>query len=284
MTLTRGAARGSARNAAGTCDGRFAEGRRARGAKLIGAAVAPQRADGRNPMPARGQDVMLAIAPHAAIVGLEPLALENVSDQVRLVLKAPAELVAVGRLEVTLKVEVGEDPLGVDEGLRRAKEEARSRGAQFASASFTPVIDDSLEKTFGRIAAAIDLERLLGIALAVQRLGETSAQRRPDDPGEFRGRRRASSQRLERKAKAADDALGRVGQRSVQIDQERASPIGLRRRRSSIARCSGRLPPRRRPGSAISDGKLASSARPASRGSARARPPRAGNRRARSAR
>ena len=43
---------------------------------------------------------MLAIAPHAAIVGLEPLTLENVSDKVRLVLKAAAKLVAVSPLEM----------------------------------------------------------------------------------------------------------------------------------------------------------------------------------------
>ena len=140
-------------------------------------------------MPARGQDVMLAIAPHAAIVRLEPLTLENVSDQVCLVLKAPAKLVAIGRLEVSLKVEMAEDPLCVDEGFRRAKEEARSRGAQIGKRLLHAVIDDRFEKTIGRIPVAIDLERFLGIAFAVQRLGETSAQRRSNDPVQFGGRR-----------------------------------------------------------------------------------------------
>lgn len=184
---------------------------------------------------------MLAIAPHAAIVGLEPLTLEDVTNKVGLVLKAATKLVAIGRLEVLLKVEVAEDPLGVDKGLRRAKEEARSRGAQFSKRLPHPVIDGSFEKTFDRIPTAIDLERLLGITFAVKRLGETSAQRRSDDPVQFRGRRRDSSQRFERKAEAADDALSRVGQRSVQIDQERASPIGLRRQRSTIPRRFGRF-------------------------------------------
>jgi len=110
---------------------------------------------------------MLAIAPHAAIVGLESLTLKNVSNKVRLVLKAAAKLVAIGRLEVTLKVEVAEDPLGVDKGLRRAKEEARSRGAQFSKRLPHPVIDGSFEKTFDRIPAAIDLERLLGITFTL---------------------------------------------------------------------------------------------------------------------
>ena len=144
-------------------------------------------------MPARGQDVMLTIAPHAAIVGLEPLTVKNVSNQVRLVLKAAAELVAIGRLKMTLKVEVAEDPLGVDKGLRRAKEEARSRGAQIGKRLLYAVIDDSFEKTVGRIPAAIDFDRLLWITFAVKRLGETSAQRRPDDPIQFSGRRRDSS-------------------------------------------------------------------------------------------
>ena len=90
---------------------------------------------------------MLAIAPHAAIVGLEPLTLKNVSNQVRLVLEAAAKLVAVSRFEVTLKVEVAEDPLGVDKGFRRAKEEARSRGAQFGERLLHAVIHESFEKT-----------------------------------------------------------------------------------------------------------------------------------------
>jgi len=179
---------------------------------------------------------MLAITPHAAIVGLEPLTLKNVSNQVRLVLKAPTKLVAIGRLKMTLKVEVAEDPLGVDQGFGRAEEEARPCGAQIGKRLLYAVIDDGFEKTVGRIPAAIELERLLGIAFTAQSLGETSAQRRPDDPVQFGGRRRDSSQRFERKAEAADDALSRVGQRSVQIDQERASPSGLRRQRFGTAR------------------------------------------------
>ncbi len=105
--------------------GRRAEDGCARGAKLICAAVAPKRADGRDSMPARGQDVMLAIAPHAAIVGLEPLPLENVGNQLRLVLEAPAKLIAVSRLEVMLKVEMAQD------ALRRRQEvlPCRGRGA-----------------------------------------------------------------------------------------------------------------------------------------------------------
>ena len=118
-------------------------------------------------MPARGQDVVLAIAPHAAIVGLEPFTLKNVSNQVGLVLKAPAKLVAVGPLEVMLKVEVGKNPLRVDEGFRRAKEEARSRGPQIGKRLLHAVIDDGFEQTLGRVPAAIDLERLLRVTLAV---------------------------------------------------------------------------------------------------------------------
>src|ERR1700677_3664485 len=118
-------------------------------------------------MTARGQDIMLAIAPHAAIVRLEPLALKNVANQVRLILKAAAKLVAIGRLKMTLKVEMAEDPLRVDEGFRRAKKEARPRGAQIGKRLLHAVVHDSFEKTVGRIPATIDLERLLWITLAV---------------------------------------------------------------------------------------------------------------------
>ena len=132
---------------------------------------------------------MLAIAPHAAIAGLEPLTLKNVSNQVRLVLKAAAKLVAISPLEVTIEVEVAEDPLRVDQRFGRAKEEARSCGAQIGKRLLHAVIDDSFEKTVGRIPAAIDPERFLWITFAVKRLGETSPQRRPDDPVQFGGRR-----------------------------------------------------------------------------------------------
>ena len=110
---------------------------------------------------------MPAIAPHAAIVGLESLTLKNVSNQVGLVLEAAAELVAVSRLEVMLQAEVAEYPLRVDKGLRRAKEEARSLGAQFGKRLLYAFIDGRFEKTFDRISATIDLERLLWIAFAV---------------------------------------------------------------------------------------------------------------------
>ena len=65
-------------------------------------------------------------------------------------------------------------------------------GAQIGKRLLYAVIDDSFEKTVGRIPAAIDFDRLLWITFAVERLGETSAQRRPDDPIQFRGRRRDS--------------------------------------------------------------------------------------------
>ena len=226
--------------------GRFAESRRARGAKLIGAAVAPKRANGRDSVPARGQDVMLAIAPHPAIAGIEPLTLEDVSNQVGLVLEAAAKLVAISRLEVMLEAEVAKNPLRVDKGLRRAKEEARSRGPQIGKRLLHAVVDDSFEKTFARVPTAIELERNLRIAFTAQSLGETSAQRGPDDPVQFGGRRRTSSQRFERKAETADDALGRISQRSVQIDQKRTSPIGFRRRCCRIVRRFGCLLLRRR--------------------------------------
>ena len=110
---------------------------------------------------------MPAIALHAAIVGLELLALEDVSDQVSLVLKASPKLVAVGRLEVMLKTEMAKNPLRVDKGLRRAKEEARSRSPRIGKRLLHAVIDDSFEKTFGRVPTAIELERNLRIAFAV---------------------------------------------------------------------------------------------------------------------
>ena len=81
---------------------------------------------------------MLAIAQHAAIVGLEPLTLKNVANQVRLVLKAAAKLVAIGRLKMALKVEVAKDPLGVDEGFAVQRKRRVPPPRKSASVSFTP--------------------------------------------------------------------------------------------------------------------------------------------------
>jgi hypothetical protein len=154
-----------------------------------------------------------------------------VSNQIRLVLETSAKLIAVGRLEMMIEAEVAKDPRRVDKGLGCAKKEARPRCAQFGKRLPHSVIDGRFEKTLDRIPAAIDLESLLRIGVAVKRLGKTSAQRGPDDPVQIRCRRGDSSERFERQAKAAYYAFSRVGQRPVQIDQERASPIGFRNER-----------------------------------------------------
>ena len=56
------------------------------------AAVAPERADGRDPVAAGADDVVLAVAPHDARLGGDSLLDENVGDEVALVVEAAVEL------------------------------------------------------------------------------------------------------------------------------------------------------------------------------------------------
>ena len=65
-------------------------------------------------MPARRNDVVLAIAPHAAILSLKSLAFENKGDQIAFVLVAAIEFGAVDALEIMSKIEMAQDALGVN--------------------------------------------------------------------------------------------------------------------------------------------------------------------------
>ncbi len=183
---------------------------------------------------------MPAIAPHAAIRRLEVLLVENAGDEIALVVVAAVELGAIDALKVPTQIKVLENAPRIDKGFRGAEKQPRPRRAKFRQDLRHAIVDDRLEQPVGRIAPAIDGERRLRVAPSPEQVGERSAQRRSDDPGEISGRRRASTQGFERQTETADDALGRIGQRSVEIDEERASPIGHGHWRSGIARCSDR--------------------------------------------
>ena len=66
--------------------------------------------------------------------------------QIRLVLKAAVELVAVSRLEMAIEAEVAQNAAGVNDRLRRAEKKPRSLRTQFRKRLFDAVIDDGLEK------------------------------------------------------------------------------------------------------------------------------------------
>ena len=109
----KGSPSGSAKKAAGTSKARRTRSRRPpREAR-------PRRHSPRarrwsESRPARGDHVISAIAPHAAIARLEPLALENMGDQIAFVVVAAIELGAVHPLEMALKIEVSQDALRIN--------------------------------------------------------------------------------------------------------------------------------------------------------------------------
>src|SRR5208337_4820843 len=207
----------------GNLGGRSAERSRRYGAKLLLAAEAPQGADGRYVMPARPDDVVLAIAPHDAVAGVEPTLGKDMGDELALVLAAAVELRAVNRLEVAVEAEAVEDARGINGGLGGAENEPRPGRLHLRQRLVDPFIDRRLEKALRSIARAIDGERLLGVPRPAQHVRERPPQRRADDPGKIGARRGGALQGRERKAETADDALGGVGQRPVQVDEENAA-------------------------------------------------------------
>ena len=106
----------------------------------------------------------------------------SMGHQIRLVLKAAAEFVAISRLEMAIEVEVAQNALSVNDRLRRAEKQSRSRRAQVRKRLIDAVIDHGLEQSDCRIAAAVGLERLLRVAFGPEEFGETAAQGRADDP------------------------------------------------------------------------------------------------------
>ena len=105
--------------------GMRAERRRPGLAKLLFAAVTPKRADGRDRVPPRGDDIVLAIAPHDAIAGVDPALAKNMGDEVALVLETAVEFGPVCGFEIAIEIEVLQDAGRVDLGLGGAENEAR---------------------------------------------------------------------------------------------------------------------------------------------------------------
>src|ERR1700737_4105454 len=62
----------------------------ARLAQFLFASVAPHCSDGRDPMPGRRNDIMLAVPQHHAVACIDPALDENMVDEFALVLEATA--------------------------------------------------------------------------------------------------------------------------------------------------------------------------------------------------
>ena len=154
-------------------------------------------------------------------------------DEISLVLQAAVEFGAVGLIEIAAKVKIVEDPVRIDGRLRGAKEEPRARPPHLRQRLRRAVVNDRLEQTFRAVARPINRQRLLHIGHCAQNPAEGLPERRADDPPEVGAWRRRAAYGVERKAKAADDAFGGVGQRPVQIDEENVA-LKLRRQNRSF--------------------------------------------------
>ena len=145
--MPRARAEGKRRKGVRNLGRRHAQRRRARLAKLPLVAISPKRANGRDRMSARGDDVVPAIAPHAAIASVQFSALENVGDQIALVLVASVEFRAVNALEMALKIEVTQDAVCVDAWLGRAEEQPRPSRAEVRQGFPDAIVDDGVEQS-----------------------------------------------------------------------------------------------------------------------------------------
>ena len=204
---------------------RGAERRRSRLAQFVFAAESPKRADRRNRVPPCAGDVVPAVAQHDAVSRIESLFGENVGDEVSLVLEAAVEFGAVSLVEIAAEVETVEDPLRIDDRLRSAEKEPRAALLHLRQRLRRAVVDDRVEQPVGAVARPVDGERPLAVVGLAKKPPEGLPERRADDPVKVGLGRRRAAHGVERKAKAADDALGRIGQRPVQIDEEDFAPV-----------------------------------------------------------
>src|ERR1700687_5749298 len=117
---------------------------RARLAQFLFASVAPHRSDGRDPMPRRRNDIMLAVPQHHAVACIDPALDENMVDEFALVLEATAKFGAVGGFEIAFEIEMAQDSRRVNDGLRGAEKKARPRPVQSPQRLPDAVIDDCL--------------------------------------------------------------------------------------------------------------------------------------------
>jgi hypothetical protein len=153
--------------------------------------------------------------------GIERLALENVRKQIALLATRAVELAAVDRAEETLELEVLEDAARERAYLRRAEMKSQIRVAQSLQQLGNPCVDPVLVHAERDEALAVELHGALDRHFPPrQELTERIAERRTDVAHESVVVGHLRTELRERVLDAAHDAVTRIGERAVEIEED----------------------------------------------------------------
>jgi len=181
--------------------------------------MTPERADRRDAVARGAGDVVFAVAHHDGVGGRDAVDLEDMSDQVTLVVIAPIELGTVDRGEMRGKPEMLEDRAGEDMRLRGREPQRIAVGLERPHRVGDTLIKLRLEHRPSLIARAIEGERLLDTLPPAEQLLEARTQGGPDHPVQRREIGNRCTDLAECILHRADDALCRLGDGPVEIEQ-----------------------------------------------------------------
>jgi hypothetical protein len=214
-------------------------------APLVRAAEAPGHADGVDSVGPGPVDVVMAVADHDRAPRIQGLPLGDVGDQLGLVAAAAVELAAVHAVESGAQPEVHGDALGVDGRLRGRDETAPAAPArvreQLGDACVHPVLPPAALREALAVVGDGGVDATPRYALPEQ-LAEDVAERRADVARQVLVRGRWDAEPRESVSKAPDDAFARIGERSVQVEQQGQQGVRL----GGAARAGGVVPSRLR--------------------------------------
>src|SRR5690348_14461129 len=148
-----------ARQARGERARALAEEVRARIGELASVAEAPQGADSADAMRPRRRHVEVPVADHHRTLRADHPALDQVADQLRLVVEAPARLGSVDALEVPRQPEVAEDARGRPARLGGDHQQGPGQARGGLEHLGHPVVDRVLEETHVVVARPVVTER-----------------------------------------------------------------------------------------------------------------------------
>ncbi len=172
---------------------------------------------------ASGADqVMLAVADHQRIARLQFFLGDQVGDQLDLVGPGAVQLAAVDHLEVPGKIEMPGNLAGEHPGLGRGDVQGAALSAEGFQQGRDPIEHPVFIQPGDLETLAVEIHRFPGPGLVeTVELHERLQQRWPDKVFELAQVRLVDAQLAEGVLDRAGDALARVGQGAVEVEQNR---------------------------------------------------------------
>src|SRR5262245_25096932 len=153
---------------------------------------------------------------------IDSVRLQRLAEDERLVGHASGEVRAVDPGEIPPELEVIGDALGKVSGLETDQVELAPRSMELCERRRNPGIEAILEDAYGLEACAIRRQRRVDLDrfLAAEQLTERLGQWRTDEPLELVGRGRGTPKTGQCMLDAPNDALARVGECPVEVDED----------------------------------------------------------------